>query len=188
MAGFGKRRYTLKAVTIILGILLVALGTYCTITPIETYSVISWLIGFSMIVEGVGSAITWNERRLLGLADVWTLIGAIASIVLGAFLLGSYVMQSAVDYFIAYVIAAWLIIGGVTRVIAAFNVRDFQDVYGTDMFGSNWIIMAVFGVLIVLFGVLCVLNPTALMAGVGFMLGFSILMVGLGFISRGMQM
>ena len=178
----------MKIATIVLGVLLGVLGIYCMITPVETYSVIGWVIGFSMLVEGIGSAITWNERRKYGLADGWTLVGAIASIVLGVFLLGSYVAQLAVDYFIAYVIAAWLIIAGVTRVIAGVNVHSMQRANGADAFGSNWGIMVVFGVLVILFGVLCVINPTALMAGVGFMLGMSILIVGLGFISRGMQM
>ena len=178
----------MKVLTIILGALLIVAGIYCATAPVETYSVISWLIGFSMVVEGIASVVTWNERRLFGFADGWTLVGAIASIVLGALLLGSYFLQSAVDYFIAYVIAAWLIIAGVTRVIAAFSMRNFQEANGTDVFGSNWVIMAVFGVLVAVLGVLCVLNPTAIMAGVGFMLGFSVFMVGLGFVSRGMQM
>ena len=178
----------MKVVTILLGALLVALGVYYVATPIETYSVIGWIIGLSMLIEGVASAITWNDRRLLGFADGWTLAGAIASIVLGVYLLGSYAAQSAVDYFIAYVIAAWLVIAGVTRVIAGLHVRSFQMAYGTDVIGLNWGIIVVFGLLIAVLGVLCVFNPTAVMAGVGFMLGLSVVLVGLGLISRGMQM
>lgn len=178
----------MKIATIVLGVLLGVLGIYCMITPVETYSVIGWVIGFSMLVEGIGSAITWNERRKYGLADGWTLVGAIASIVLGVFLLFSFVAQLAVDYFLAYIIAAWLIIAGITRVVAGLNVHSYQRANGTDAFGSNWGIMVVFGVLIALLGVMCVFNPTAIMAGVGFMLGMSMFVVGLGFVSRGMQM
>ena len=178
----------MKVATIVLGALLAVLGVYCVVTPIETYAVIGWVIGLSMLIEGIASAITWNDRRRFGFADGWTLAGAIASIVLGVYLLGSYAAQAAVDYFIAYVIAAWLIIAGVTRVIAGLHVRSFQQACGTEALGSNWGIIVVFGLLIAVLGVLCVLNPTAVMAGVGFMLGLSVVLVGLGLISRGMQM
>ena len=73
----------------IFGVLLVIGGIYCLVTPVETFGVLGWLIGLAMLVEGVSSALTWNERRKFGFADGWTLVGALASIVLGVVVLGS---------------------------------------------------------------------------------------------------
>ncbi len=160
-------------------------GIYCMFAPIETYATISWLIGIAMIFEGVGSALTWNSRRLFGLADGWTLVGAIASIILGALLLGSVALQFAVDYFIAIIIAVWLVFGGIMRIAAAINIRRFRGETGDDTFRSSWVGLLILGLLIVVLGILCIFNPLAIMAGVGFLLGLAIAFVGAGLIVRG---
>lgn len=164
----------MRIIKVVLGILLAVGGVYCMFTPIATYSVLAWLIGLSMIVEGVASVITWSSRRELGLANGWTLAGSIVSIVLGVFLLGSYMLQFAVDAFIAYLIAIWLVVAGISRIVGAIAVRS----QGKE--GSNgWIIQVVLGVLIAILGVLCIFNPLSIVAGVGMMLGISIVFVGI---------
>lgn len=178
----------MKAITIILGAIMLVGGVYCMIAPIETYSTLSWLIGAAMIVEGVGSALSWSERRRYGLADGWTLVGAIVSIVLGVFLLGSYAAQYAVDLFIAYIIAIWLVIGGVTRIAASIGIRNYQNQMGLGPAPINWVALLCLGILIVILGVLCIFNPTSVMVGVGFLLGLAIVFVGTGLLVRGMRM
>ena len=164
----------MRIIKVVLGALLAVGGIYCMLTPIATYSVLAWLIGLAMIVEGVGGIITWSSRRELGLANGWTLAGSIVSIVLGVVLLGSYVLQFALDAFIAYLIAIWLVVAGITRIVAAIAVRS-QGKEGT----SGWIAQIVLGVLIAILGVLCIFNPLSVVAGVGMMLGISIVFVGI---------
>ncbi|MBQ9043488.1 MAG: DUF308 domain-containing protein [Eggerthellaceae bacterium] len=174
----------MKVVTIILGVLLALGGLYCMFTPIATYSTIAWLIGIAMIVEGVGSIITWNDRRKLGQASGLMLAEAIISIVLGVFLLGSFVLQFSVDLFIAYFIAIWLVIAGIARIVAAVNARNSQD----QQTASGWVGHIVLGVLIILLGILCIINPLSVMAGVGMMLGISIVVVGVDLVFLGLEM
>ena len=164
----------MRIIKVILGVLLAVGGIYCMFTPIATYSTLAWLIGLAMIAEGVASVITWSSRRELGLANGWTLAGSIVSIVLGVILLGSFALQFALDAFIAYFIAIWLVIAGITRVAAAIAVRS-QNPEGA----SGWIIQVVLGVLIAILGVLCIFNPLSVVAGVGMMLGISIVFVGI---------
>ncbi|MBR0405378.1 MAG: DUF308 domain-containing protein [Eggerthellaceae bacterium] len=178
----------MKAITIVMGAMMLVGGVYCMFAPIETYSALSWLIGAAMIVEGVGSALSWSERRRFGLADGWTLIGAIVSIALGVFLLGSYAAQYAVDLFIAYIIAIWLVIGGITRIAAAIGIRNYQNQMGAGPTAVNWVALLGLGVLIVILGVLCIFNPTSVMASVGFLLGLAIVFVGAGLVVRGVRM
>ena len=169
----------MRAVTIILGVLLVVGGIYCMFAPVATYSALGWLIGLSMVVDGVGNIVTWSGRRRLGLASGWTLAGAIVSIALGAFLLGSYALQFAVDVFIAYLIAVWLVISGLSRIIIAIGARGIEGKEGA----KGWIGQVVLGVLIAILGVLCIYNPLSVVAGVGLMLGVSIVLVGAGLIA-----
>ena len=164
----------MRIIKVILGVLLAVGGIYCMFTPIATYSVLAWLIGLAMIVEGVGGIITWIDRRNNGLANGWTLAGGIVSLLLGMILVGSYVLQFAMDAFIAYFIAIWLVIAGITRVAAAIAVRS-QNPEGA----SGWIVQVVLGVLIAILGVMCIFNPLSVVAGVGMMLGISIVFVGI---------
>ena len=171
----------MRIITIIFGVLLVVGGFYCMFAPVATYSALAWLIGLAMVAEGVASVITWKRRRDLGYANGWTLAGSIISIVLGVILLGSYAMQIALDAFIAYLIAIWLVVAGITRIVAAIAVRSSEGQEGA----KGWIGQIVLGVLIVIVGILCIFNPLAIMAGVGMMLGISVVLVGIDLVVGG---
>lgn len=175
----------MKGVGVIFGIVLVAGGIYCLLTPVETFEVIGWLIGLAMLVEGVSSALTWNERRKYGFADGWTLIGAIASIALGVVVLGSLALQFAIDTFLAYLVAAWLALGGIARIAAAIGLRKaYQE---GSMFGSNWPLLMLLGILVVIMGVVCFIHPMIAMAGVGMILGASIIITGCSIIAASLS-
>ena len=178
----------MKVLTIILGALILIGGVYCMFAPIATYSAISWLIGLAMIVEGVGSAITWSERRRYGLADGWTLAGAIVSIIIGIILICSFAFQIAIDFLIAYLIAIWLVFGGITRIAAGIGIHRYQTETGDNSLRTSWGGLVVLGILIAILGVLCIFNPVAVMVSVGFLLGLSIVCIGAGLIARGVMM
>lgn len=178
----------MRVIAIILGVLMIIGGAYCMFAPIATYAALSWLIGITMIIEGVGSAVTWNSRRKLGFADGWTLAGAIVSIILGVFLLGSFAARVAMDVFIAYLIAFWLVFGGVMRIVTAINIRRYQKETGDAGDAPNWILLLILGILIIILGILCIFNPTAIMISVGFMLGLSIVCSGVGLLVVGIKM
>ena len=171
----------LKIIGVAIGVALVAGGIYCLFTPVETFDTLGWFIGFIMMVEGVSSILTWNERRRMGFADGWTLVGAIISVILGVFVIGSMAVQFAIDTFLAYLVAFWLVLGGVARIIAAFGLRKFQKA-GNDA-GTHWIVLLLLGALIVVMGVLCFIHPTYAMAGVGIILGIAIIVTGCSIIA-----
>ena len=174
----------MKIATIIFGVLLVISGIYCMFAPVATYAALGSVIGVSMLVEGVASVIAWNHLRKAGLANGWALAEAIISIVLGIVLLGSTAMQFAIDMFIAYLIAVWLVFAGIARIVAAIALRNSL---GKEL-GRGWILQLVLGVLIVICGVLSIFNPLSVMASVGLMLGMSIVFVGAGLIASGTEM
>lgn len=172
----------MKIITIILGALLAVGGVYCMFTPVATYATIGWLIGVSMIMEGIASIIMWSELRRSGLANGWTLAGAILSIVLGIFLVGSYVARFSIDVFIAYLIAIWIVVSGISRIIGAINLRKQENLSNVGAGSSSWVILLLLGILSTILGVLCISNPLAVMVGVGFTMGLSIVGLGAGLI------
>ena len=178
----------MRILMIILGVLLLVGGIYCMFAPVATYSALSWLIGLAMVVEGIASVVMWNDWRKQGLASGLTLVGAIVSILLGGFLLGSFVAQFAVDVFIAYLIAIWLIVAGVARVVAAIGARNYQREMGASAARTNWGGLMVLGVAIAILGILCFFNPLSVAVGVGLLLGLAIACVGAGLIIRAIRM
>ena len=178
----------MRVIVFILGALLIVCGIFCMFAPIATYSALSWLIGIAMVAEGIGGIVVWNDLRKQGLANMWTLIGSIISVILGVFLLGSFVAQIAVDFFIAYLIAAWLIIAGIARIIGAFAVRNQQKQGGDNGMQVSWGLLLALGILTAILGVLCFFNPLSIMASVGLLLGMSILCVGIDHIICAVKM
>lgn len=172
----------MRVLTIVFGVLLVVGGFYCILTPVATYATLAWLIGALMIVEGAGGIVTWIERRDSGRANGWALAGGILSALLGVVLLGSYALQFAVDAFIAYFIAIWLVFAGVTRIALAVIARGSQGQAGA----RGWAIQLVLGVLIVILGALCIFNPLSVAVGVGLLLGMSIVFAGVDLVIGGL--
>ena len=177
----------MKIIAIIMGVLLAIGGVYCMFAPIATYATISWLIGAAMVIEGVARIVVWSEQRRNGYATGWTLVGAIVSLLLGIFLLGSFVAQFAVDVFIAYLIAVWMVVGGITRIIAAFELRNLQNQAGPFAGSGSWVSVLAIGAIITVLGVLCIFNPTAVMISVGFLLGLSIVSTGVALVVSGIN-
>ena len=175
----------MKIVGVILGAALLVLGVYCLVTPVETFAMLGWLIGFAMLVDGVSNALTWNERRKYGFADGWTLAGAIASIALGVLVLCSLAAQIVIDTILAYLVAAWLIIGGITRIAAAIGLRNLNKMDRT--IGGNWLVLMLLGILVVAMGIACFIHPTFAMVGVGILLGLSIILAGCSVIAASLS-
>jgi uncharacterized membrane protein HdeD (DUF308 family) len=113
-------RTSFKIVSVILGILMIASGIYCLATPGITFLAVGWIIGFNMIADAIGNIITWKDRKDEGMADGWTLAGAIVSLIFGIVLLGSNAMQLSVDLFVAYMAAIWLIVIGILQIVRIF--------------------------------------------------------------------
>lgn len=171
----------MRIIGAIIGIAIVIGGIYCLFTPVETFGTLGWFIGFIMIVEGISSIFTWNDRRRYGFADGWTLAGAIVSVVLGCFVIGSMALQFAIDAFLAYLVAFWLLLGGVSRIVAAIGMRKLQQ--QGNVVGGNWMLLLLLGVLIVAMGVACIIHPAFAMAGVGMILGVAIVITGISIIA-----
>ena len=52
-----------KTLFVILGILMILAGITCFFTPVETSSVIPFIFGLAMVIDGIGRIIAWFSIR-----------------------------------------------------------------------------------------------------------------------------
>lgn len=170
----------MKIVGIILGVLLVICGVWCSITPIETFTTLGWLLGTAMVIEGIGSITSFVTDKRNGSSSVWTLVGGIASVVFGVLIWCSFALRVSIDFALAYIVSAWLIVAGVARIIAAVDLRKMKN--AGAVVGRNWGLVMVMGVITTIIGIICLFHPLLAMGGVGLMIGIGIISTGLSMI------
>ena len=167
----------MRVVGVILGIMLITCGMWCMLTPFSTFETLSWLIGAVMMAEGIGAIMNYAERRSMGLADGWTLASGVASLVLGIFICCSFVLRVGVGIAVAILVAIWLIVVGMARIVAALDLRKVHD--AGSAIGRNWVLVMVTGVVTLAFGIICVIHPLLAMESVGITMGLGITSCGL---------
>jgi uncharacterized membrane protein HdeD (DUF308 family) len=173
----------MKILAIVLGILMILSGVFCLASPGLTYMTLAWVIGVCMVVESIGDLCTYQGRRALGIADGWSLAGAIITLLLGIVLMISNTMQLTVDSLLVVFAAIWLIVMGVTRIIVAMRMHQMREMLPKEIRGSRWVWTLILGILLIVCGILGILNPTVLMLAIGLMIGLSIIISGANLIA-----
>lgn len=178
-----------RILTAVLGVLAVIAGVYCLAWPGLTYVSMAWIVGATMLVNGVANLISWPERKRIGLANGWSLAGAVVSVLFGVVLLVSNSMRFLMDVYLVYMAAAWLVVYGVLRIAMAFKMRSLRknalaDPAVADMLPRpRWGWVLCMGVLMVVGGVIGFLNPLTLALAMGVLIGSSIVMLGIDLIA-----
>ena len=167
-----------RIISLIMGIFMIFTGLICVATPRMTYSTIAWVLGFSMLIESIANIASWDERKTLGFANGWDLVGAIISLILSIILISSNAMQIAVDTFLLILAACWMLIIGCIRIVTAFKVKKLHDELNTMILGKKWYLALIAGILMVLLGILCLIHPEALAITIGVYIGIEIIVAG----------
>lgn len=171
-----------RAFGIIIGILTVILGVWCLLTPIDTFGVVGWLITLSLVADGMGKVMVWIDYRKIGVSDTLALVSGILSLALGVVLVCSMTARIAVDVFVAYVMAFWILLGGLVRIARSFRMRDIRRTLGTFL-GSNWALSLATGILMTVIGAFCIANPAIVMVALGWQIGFALVAGGIALIT-----
>lgn len=176
-----------KICTIILGIAIACMGIYCIATPGATYMELGYIIGLSMILDGIGRCIEWWQSRKTGDASGLSLATAIISLCFGIVLIGNSAMQIAVDVFIAYLAAVWVLILGIIRVCYALKARKVHKEFNTLLLGKHWGVALGYGIVLIVLGLICLANPGVTIFSIGLGIGLSILVTGTNLITLGVS-
>ena len=171
-----------KICSIILAVVMIGLGIYCMLAPDATYSTLAVLIGIGIFIDAIGKIYNWwYFRKKNDISDTWLLVGGILSVIFAIILLSDGLFRFALDLTIAYVTAAWILVAGAIWIGRSFKIRDIYK--KIDIIGRRWWMALVFGIILVVVGVLSLINPTALILTIGFSMGLVILVAGCGLLS-----
>lgn len=164
-------------VMMVFGVLMVIGGISCIAAPVATFSALGWLAGIAILMAGLSSILQYaagHEGR-----SVWELLGGICGILFGGFLLVNLFAQITTNVILAYTAAIWLVLRGIGSIIGAFQMRKLNRAMPDEVRSPVWLVLLLFGVLTVLMGGACVMQPILSMISVGWLMGISIVTYGI---------
>ena len=168
-----------KVLAVLLGILMIGAGVTCLFQPAYTSLILGYALGLAMIFDAVGGFISWHREKQAGQPAAFILVSAILSAVFGFFVLNNVILQGLVDIFIVYYFAVWLLIHGILDI---FQIRRLQKA-GGERLGLHWGIQLVLGILVSVFGVICLIEPIIAASLIGIFIGLGIITAGASLIT-----
>ena len=167
-----------KILTIIASIIIMISGVYALMTPTETFmSVAGYLVGVIILCDAIANISIWAEAKKYVQVSGWYLASAILSLIFGIAIIVSTSMQLALDLIIVYMVAIWIILIGILRIVVAVRMKQYMD--QIPIFKNNrWIIILLLGILMIAFGIVCMREPAILTTMLGILIGLILLEVG----------
>ena len=172
-----------KILCVILGIMMICSGIYCIMTPAMSYLMVGLMVGMTMMFDAGGRFVAWWDIKQNGESDFWLFLSAVLSMVLGIILLCDSQLMLGVDVFIFVFIAVWLLCDGIHILYKSLQLHKLHKNWNTNYLGSRWYIPFILGILLVVFGVLCLLNPNVMASAIGIIIGLAIISSGCSVIS-----
>ena len=164
-------------------------GITCFFTPVETSSVIPFIFGLAMVIDGIGRIIAWFSIREYAPQSGWVFASSVISLIFGLMLTTSPMLQMSVGVFVVLLTGWWILALGIIRIVHAFHllkIKRESDGFGFgEMLGSNWWIALILGALLTLFGVIVILNPMLGLGVIGVLIGCGVITAGVNLIYLG---
>ncbi len=162
---------------IILSIFMIICGVDCIMTPTQAFSALGWIAGVAVVAAGVAAVCRYASGR--SNRSVWDLIGGIAGILLGLFITVNSVAHFAANMVIAYAVAIWLVLYGIGDIFKSVSLRKLNQRVPDEFRTAGWLVVMVLGILTVILGVACMIQPKITIVSVGLLMGVSILISGI---------
>ncbi len=190
----------MRILAVILGFLMIGTGATCIHVPAATATLPGLFLGIVMIAEGIGNLISWIHTKREGNSDGLLFWAGVFSFLLGAFLLSDSLLQLQVSITLVTFIAIWMIVIGIIRIIDAFRIRrlktDAEKPAGGDEtsevrtarlqlreIGRSWGALLFMGILMLVLGILCFMDPITALFTMSVMMGISIIISGIDLIA-----
>lgn len=153
-------------VLLLYGVVAVVFGLVAIVQPLAAATGLAWAIGVMALVEGLISLFAAFSGTS-GVPRRWSLVYALASIVFG---LLAVINPLATAGVLILLLAAWLIVAGVYRIVFAIRVRKQIE--------GEWLLI-LSGVLAIGLGAMLVANPVAGIVVTTLWIGIGSLLYGL---------
>ncbi len=166
-------------VLLLYGLLAVIFGVFALVSPLRAAAALAWAIGIMALAEGLVSLFALFDRRQ-GVSRGWLLLYALLSIVFGVLTILNPLATASI---LLLLVAAWLIVGGIYRIVIAIRIRKQIE--------GEWLLILT-GVLGIVLGALFVASPlgglvvTTLWVGIGALL-YGVLQMVVAFRVRGLK-
>ena len=159
---------TMKVLNIIAGVLLIAAGVYCLCNQDIAALTAGLMVGIFMLVSGVIEIVVFAATSGVLFGSGWLLLDGILTVILSLFLLFNqwFTMMS-----LPLLFTVWLLFSGISRFVSAFDLRAF------GVRGWGWVLAI--GILLILAGFLCMMDPWVSVAAIGLTVGLVFLWEGI---------
>ena len=175
-----------KAILIIMGIITVIGGIWCAATPGMTYITMVLVAGCVMFFHAIEEIITYRERKSMGMADGWSLAGAIIACLCAALIIISWKVQFLTGIALLYFLFTWLVIAGIISIMGSFRIKKHTDtgIQSIDSVTGMWWTGILIGIIMIIAGCMGFAYPLIAMISIGFIIGFDIISAGVSMLVR----
>ena len=162
------RTKTVRILNIVAGILLIAAGIYCLCN--EDVAVLSagLMLGIFMLAAGIAEIVVFAGTSGGLIGSGWMLLDGVLTVIMSLFLLFN---QWFTLLSLPFLFTVWLMFSGISRFVSAF------DLHALGVRGWGWVLAV--GILLMVAGFICMMDPWVSAAAVGVTVGLVFLLEGI---------
>ena len=162
------RTKTVRILNIVAGILLIAAGIYCLCN--EDVAVLSagLMLGIFMLAAGIAEMVVFAGTSGVLIGSGWLLLDGVLTVIMSLFLLFN---QWFTLLSLPFLFTVWLLFSGISRFVSAF------DLHALGVRGWGWVLAV--GILLMVAGFICMMDPWVSAAAVGVTVGLVFLLEGI---------
>ena len=162
------RTKTVRILNIVAGILLIAAGIYCLCN--EDVAVLSagLMLGIFMLAAGIAEIVVFAGTSGVLIGSGWLLLDGVLTVIMSLFLLFN---QWFTLLSLPFIFTVWLMFSGISRFVSAFDLRAL------GVRGWGWVLAV--GILLMVAGFICMMDPWVSAAAVGVTVGLVFLLEGI---------
>ena len=162
------RTKTVRILNIVAGILLIAAGIYCLCN--EDVAVLSagLMLGIFMLAAGIAEIVVFAGTSGVLIGSGWLLLDGVLTVIMSLFLLFN---QWFTLLSLPFLFTVWLMFSGISRFVSAF------DLHALGVRGWGWVLAV--GILLMVAGFICMMDPGVSAAAVGVTVGMVFLLEGI---------
>lgn len=159
---------TVRILNIVAGILLIAAGIYCLCN--EDVAVLSagLMLGIFMLAAGIAEILVFAGTSGVLIGSGWLLLDGVLTVIMSLFLLFN---QWFTLLSLPFIFTVWLMFSGISRFVSAF------DLHALGVRGWGWVLAV--GILLMVAGFICMMDPWVSAAAVGVTVGMVFLLEGI---------
>lgn len=162
------RTKAVRILNIVAGILLIAAGIYCLCN--EDVAVLSagLMLGIFMLAAGIAEIVVFAGTSGVLIGSGWLLLDGVLTVIMSLFLLFN---QWFTLLSLPFIFTVWLMFSGISRFVSAF------DLHALGVRGWGWVLAV--GILLMVAGFICMMDPWVSAAAVGVTVGMVFLLEGI---------